>query len=177
MFRSILRALVVIFIALSSVPTVHAQGWGWDAWGGWGSTPQGSIAQGMGHYYAGAGIFNERTAIADSINADTLMRWNDYIYQANDEAARRYVARRRANSANVREQNESIITRIRDNPTARDIEMGDALNAAVNQLTIPEYPAVRYGWPLPRLKRASYGKSRFETRARRSSSCSARSKP
>jgi hypothetical protein len=137
MFRSILRALVVIFIALSSVPTVHAQGWGWDAWGGWGSTPQGSIAQGMGHYYAGAGIFNERTAIADSINADTLMRWNDYIYQANDEAARRYVARRRANSANVREQNESIITRIRDNPTARDIEMGDALNAAVNQLTDP----------------------------------------
>ena len=27
--------------------------------------------------------------------------------------------------------------RIRDNPTVRDIEMGDALNAAINQLTDP----------------------------------------
>ena len=57
--------------------------------------------------------------------------------QANAEAARRYVARRRENSANIRTQNEAIITRIRDNPTVRDIEMGDALNAAVNQLTDP----------------------------------------
>ena len=53
------------------------------------------------------------------------------------EAARRYVARRRENSANIRAQNEAINTRIRDNPTVRDIEMGDALNAAVNQLTDP----------------------------------------
>jgi hypothetical protein len=137
MFRSIRFTLAAIVIWLSPVATVHAQGWGWDGWGGWGSTPQGSIAQGMGHYYAGAGIFNERTAIADSINANTLMQWNDYIAQANTEAARRYVARRRENSANVRAQNDAIVARIRDNPTTRDIEMGDALNAAVNQLTEP----------------------------------------
>ena len=67
-------------------------------WGGWSQTPQGALAQGMGHYYGGAGIFNERTAIADSINADTLMRWNDYMFQANTEAGRRYVSRRRENS-------------------------------------------------------------------------------
>ena len=41
----------------------------------------------MGHYYTGAGIFNEKTAIADSINADTLIRWNNYIFEANEEAA------------------------------------------------------------------------------------------
>jgi hypothetical protein len=91
----------------------------------------------MGHYYGGAGIFNERTAIADSINADTLMRWNDYMFQANNEAARRYVSRRRENSANNRAQNEKIVSRIRDNPTTRDIEMGDALNAAITQMTDP----------------------------------------
>ena len=91
----------------------------------------------MGHYYQGAGIFNEKTAIADSINLDTLIRWNDYIYQANLEAARRYVGRQRENSANNKAQNNAIIKRIRDNPSARDIEMGDALNAAVNQLTDP----------------------------------------
>jgi hypothetical protein len=106
-------------------------------WGGWSQTPEGALAQGMGHYYTGAGIFNEKTAIADSINLDTLIRWNEYLYRANLEAARRQVQRRRENSANNRAQNNAIIARIRDNPTGRDIEMGDALNAAVDQLTDP----------------------------------------
>ena len=98
MLRSIRGPLAVFLISLASAATVRAQGWGWDGWGGWTSTPAGSLAQGMGHYYQGAGIFNERTAIANSIDADTLMRWNDYLYHANDEALRRYVARRRENS-------------------------------------------------------------------------------
>ena len=107
-----------------------------------GSSNAGRLA-GPGHgslLPGGAGIFNERTAIANSINSDALMRWNDYLYQANAaEASRRYVARcRRENSANIRTQNNAILTRIRDNPTVRDIEMGDALNAAVNQLTDPK---------------------------------------
>jgi hypothetical protein len=91
----------------------------------------------MGHYYTGAGIFNEKTAIADSINLDTLTRWNEYMFQANQEAGRRRVQRQRENSANNRAQNNAIIARIRDNPTARDVEMGDAINAAVDQLTDP----------------------------------------
>jgi hypothetical protein len=137
MFRLIRIALGLFLISLLSAGTVRAQGWGWEMWGGWAQTPEGALAQGMGHYYTGAGIFNEKTAIADSINLDTLMRWNDYLYQANLEAARRQVQRRRENSANNRAQNNAIIARIRDNPTARDIEMGDALNAAVDQLTDP----------------------------------------
>ena len=52
------------------------------------------------------------------------MRWNDYIHDANIEATRRFVARRDARAANIRTQNEAIDTRIRDNPTVRDIEMG-----------------------------------------------------
>ena len=120
-----------------SAGTARAQGWGWEGWGGWTNTPEGAFAQGMGHYYTGAGIFNEKTAIAESINTDTMIRWNDYIFQANQEAANRHVARRRENSKNNLEQNNAIITRIRDNPTFRDIEMGDALNAAVNQLSDP----------------------------------------
>jgi hypothetical protein len=137
MIRSIRGLIAASLISLTSAPTVHAQGWGWEGWGGWTSTPEGALAQGMGHYYQGAGIFNERTAIANSIDADTVMRWNDYLHHANDEALRRYVARRRENSRNIRAQNDAINTRIRDNPTVRDIEMGDALNAAVNQLTDP----------------------------------------
>ncbi len=138
MYRLIRTALGMFLILLMSGGTVRGQGWGWEMWGGWSQTPEGALAQGMGHYYTGAGIFNEKTAIADSINLDTLIRWNDYLYQANLEAGRRNVERRRENSANNRTQNDAIITRIRDNPTARDIEMGDALNAAVNQLTHPK---------------------------------------
>ena len=130
-------ALGMLVCSLLLAGTLRAQGWGWDGWGGWTTTPEAAFAQGMGHYYTGAGIFNERTAIANSINANTLMGWNDYIFQANQEAARRYVARRRENSANNRAQNEAIISRIRDNPSIRDIEMGDALNAAINQISDP----------------------------------------
>ena len=170
------RAAAIFLILMTRVGTARAQGWGWEGWGGWTSTPEGALAQGMGHYYQGAGIFNERTAIANSIDADTLMRWNDYLHYANDEALRRYVARRRENSRNIRAQNDAISTRVRENPTVRDIEMGDALNAAVNQLTDPRVSMAPYGRPQPRSKPTSLRKSRFETRPRRSSSCSATSR-
>ena len=65
------------------------------------------------------------------------MRWNDYIFQANQVATRQYIARRRENAANNRAQNQAIVSRIRDNPTVRDIELGDALNAAIDQLANP----------------------------------------
>ena len=135
-----LRRLALGFLLISLLPAgaVPRSGLGLGRVGRMDEYTRGrALAQGMGHFYKGAGIFNERTAIAESINADTLMRWNDYIFTANQEAARRYVARRRENSANNRAQNEKIVSRIRDNPTNRDIEMGDALNAAINQLTDP----------------------------------------
>jgi hypothetical protein len=138
MHRLIRITLGMFLILLMSTGSVRAQGWGWEGWGGWSQTPEGALAQGMGHYYTGAGIFNEKTAIADSINVDTLMRWNDYLYHANLEAARRNVERRRENSANNKAQNDAIMKRIRNTPTARDIEMGDALNAAVNELADPK---------------------------------------
>jgi hypothetical protein len=137
MFRLIRIALGLSLLLLVAPGSAHAQMWGWEMWGGWSQTPEGALAQGMGHYYTGAGIFNEKTAIADSINLDTLIRWNDYMHQASLEAARRTVERRRENSANNKAQNNAIIKRIRDNPTARDVEMGDAINAAVDQLTDP----------------------------------------
>ena len=79
MHRLIRNALGLSLISLLPSGNVRAQGWGWDGWGGWAQTPEGALAQGMGHYYTGAGIFNEKTAIADSINLDTLIRWNDYL--------------------------------------------------------------------------------------------------
>src|SRR5262249_3829406 len=49
--------------------------YGWGGWGGGGETVQGSIARGLGVFAAGAGQYNQQTAIANSINTDTVMRW------------------------------------------------------------------------------------------------------
>jgi hypothetical protein len=138
MFRSIRSPIAAVAIGVSVATTACAQGWGWLDWGGWASTPDASLAQGMGHFYHGAGISNQQTAIADSINADTTMRWNDYLHQVHTESLRRYVARRNESSARNRAARAAILTRLRDNPEVRDIEMGDALNVAVNQLTDPK---------------------------------------
>jgi len=69
--------LTAILIASGGV--AHSQyyggGFGNYGWGGWGgATPQGEIARGMGMYNVGAGVYNEKTAVANSINADTVMR-------------------------------------------------------------------------------------------------------
>jgi exonuclease VII small subunit len=92
----------------------------------------------MGQYYEGLGVLNKKTAMADSINVDTMIRWNEYMYEAHREATRRTVARRSANSERVRTMRREILKTLQENPSARDIENGNALNAALTQLTDPK---------------------------------------
>ena len=47
---------------------------------GAGSTPQGDILRGEGIAAMGFGQFNLATAMATSINTDTAIRWNEYVY-------------------------------------------------------------------------------------------------
>jgi hypothetical protein len=77
------------------------------------------------------------TAVADSINVDTMMRWNEYLYEAHRAALGRYVARREANSERVNRARAQMLKNLQENPSARDIENGNALNAAVTQLSDP----------------------------------------
>jgi hypothetical protein len=112
-------------------------GWGWGGWGGWGETPQGSIARGLGALYAGAGMYNEQTAIAASINEDTWQRWNQYLYLSNEEATRKYIAKKYYDIAKNKEGYNAIIKRLQESPTSRDVWDGDALNAALDQLSDP----------------------------------------
>jgi hypothetical protein len=137
MLRCIRFTLGLVLILCVSAGTVRAQGWGWGGWGGWGQTPQGAYAQGMGYYAMGAGQYNRDTAIANSINVDTMMRWNQYLYEAHLEATRRYVAKRDGDIAKNRASYNEIMKNIQDHPTARDVENGDALNAALDQLSDP----------------------------------------
>jgi len=135
-----------VIVALSSLASpAHAQwgygyypfGYGGYGWGGWGGTAQGDIARGLGYFNMGAGIYNRETAVARSINTDTAMRWNQYVYLSQREATRNYFARRDAAIARDRNAYDTMMKRIQDDPSPRDIENGDALNAALDQLSDP----------------------------------------
>jgi len=112
-------------------------GYGWGGWGGAGSSLPGSIAQGLGMMYMGAGQYNQQTAVANSINTDTMMRWNTYVYEAQRQATHEYYARRDAHIAKDKDAYRALMTRLHENPSNRDIEQGDALNAILDQLNDP----------------------------------------
>ncbi len=136
-------AILAIALGMTSGSAAQAQ-YGYRGWGAYGGgygggveTPGGSFARGMGAYAAGAGAYNEQTAQARSINADTAMRYNEYMYQSTlNETARHHalVAGRQAD--NIRIQNE-IQAKLRDHPDEHDIYMGDALNVAVEEIEDP----------------------------------------
>ena len=102
------------------------------------STPQGSIAMGLGALYAGAGMYNERTAIASSINEDTWQRWNQYLYLSNEEATRKYMAKKNFDIQKNKDSYNAIIKRLQDNPTAKDVTDGDALERRARPAQRPE---------------------------------------
>jgi hypothetical protein len=111
-------------------------GYGWGGWGG-GNTVQGSIAQGLGYYLMGAGQYNVQTAQANAINADTIARWNQYMYESQltaNRAERARLARRGARDSAAGAATEK---RLREEPTEADILSGDALNAALDQISDP----------------------------------------
>jgi hypothetical protein len=137
MLRWMRIPLGLVLILSVSGGTARAQGWGWGGWGGWGETPQGSIARGYGALAAGVGYGNLQNAEARSINEDTWQRWNQYLYLSNEEATRKYIAKKNYDIAKNKDSYDKIIKRLQDNPTARDVDEGDALNAALDQLSDP----------------------------------------
>ena len=91
----------------------------------------------MGAYAAGAGYYNQSTAVARSINADTVMRWNQYVYQSQMNANRIHAARlARDRNASIQDV-DKIQKRLRDNPEPADIYSGDALNVALDEINDP----------------------------------------
>jgi hypothetical protein len=143
--RIVIAAVMVLAATASS--TAKAQlygyyprgGYGAYGWGGWGGaqTPQGNMARGMGAFAAGAGYYNEQTAVARSINANTAMRYNEYMYESNQEAKRQHhdmLAADQSRNLGAYDKNQQ---RLRNNPDRHDIETGDALNAAVDVIEDP----------------------------------------
>jgi hypothetical protein len=116
-----------------------AGGYGQYGWGGWGggSTVQGSIARGLGNFAMGAGAYNEQTAAARSINADTAMRWNQFMFQSQMEANVREQRAMDARAKRDARSGDAIVDRITNHPLPEDIASGNALNAALDQITNP----------------------------------------
>jgi hypothetical protein len=140
MSRATSLAVGLVAVCLMTGRDACAQwGYGGWGWGGWGAqTPQGAALQGAGQYAMGAGAYNLSTAQANSINADTAMRWNEYVYQSNLEATRRYTSRKSAEIAKNKALYDAHQLKLRENPEPREIDNGDALNAAVTDLSNPK---------------------------------------
>ena len=112
-------------------------GYGGYGWGGWGSTIQGSTAAGLGYFNMGRGAYNEQTAVARSINNDTYLRWNQYMYLSQQHANTMYQKRLRAEHMRVDRANAAIEDRLRTHPEERDITDGDALEVLVDAILNP----------------------------------------
>ena len=86
----------------------------------------------------GAGMYNLNTAQANNIDAQTAMKWNDYVAQITHESARIHAMR--VNSAFRRNQAlyDARQRQLRESPGRVEIEDGSALNAALDDLTNPK---------------------------------------
>lgn len=133
MTRKFLIAFSAGLFAIGVGSTAHAQ---WGGWGG-GGTVAGSNARGAGVMAAGAGSFNEQTAQARSINANTAMQFNEYIYQNQQRRNQQYYAQLAQRQQNVVTTLDTTYTRLHDHPEAADIHRGDALNVVLDELTDP----------------------------------------
>ena len=112
---------------------------GYGGWYGWGAnTAYGDAARGMGAFAAGAGAYNEMTARAASINTDTGMRLNEYIWESQQLRNQRYYQQLAARRERVNETAATTFDRLRNNPETRDVRTGDALNVVLDELTDPK---------------------------------------
>src|SRR5271166_6698346 len=144
MTRQSIRACASVFaLALIQGACAQAQwgypgGYGGYGWGGWGGqTAQGDIARGLGAYAMGAGYYNQQTAVANSINTDTVMRWNQYVYEAQMNANRLHQGKLAMERFQTNQAADQIRDRLRNNPERADIYRGDAMNVAFDEINNP----------------------------------------
>jgi hypothetical protein len=113
-------------------------GWGWGGWG-WGvGTAESTELQGAGFYLMGAGMYNLNTAQANAIDAQTAMKWNDYVAQITHESARIHAMRVNSEFRKNQALYDARQRQLRENPGRVEIEDGSALNAALDDLTNPK---------------------------------------
>jgi hypothetical protein len=135
--------LLLGFCMISSISGRDARaqwgfdGWGWGGWG-WGvGTAESTELEGAAHYLMGAGMYNLNTAQANNIDAQTAMKWNDYVAQITRESARNRAIRTNSQFRRNQALYDAHQRRLRENPGRVEVENGSALNAALDDLTNP----------------------------------------
>jgi hypothetical protein len=131
------RPLWLALALLAGPHVATAQMGGGSLFVGPGSTAQGDMARGMGVLYMGLGRFNLETAMANSINVDTAIKWNEYVALSWLNWNKARLGRIAIRSQKRKESYDAIQNRIRYEPTARDLSNGDALNALLADLCDP----------------------------------------
>jgi len=117
----------------AAYPVYGYAGWdtGWYGMGyDYGMTGLGNLYAGEGAYLQGTGEFLLNSAMAEEIAARTAIMANQYVYQAQREANRRYALRKVVQHQHLAAMRRGMQERLVFDPTERDITVGDALNAA-----------------------------------------------
>ena len=116
--------LAVVLVVSGRSARSQWGGYGWGGWGGAGSTAAGSVAYGMGNLAASAGSYNEQTAQARSVNAQTAMQVNNYMYAATRQNAKNELIRMNKRRGRINEAADATYKCLHDNPDAFDIHSG-----------------------------------------------------
>lgn len=130
--------------ALALIGALSGHAFGQFRYIGPGSTVEGDFLRGAGVYLEGAGIGYYYTAMGNSINADTMMRVNEYIYWSLKHDNAEKAAHRAASKARRLANYNSIQDRIKNDPNQNDMLKGDALNSLFDQLASPRNPPSSY---------------------------------
>jgi hypothetical protein len=109
-----------------------------------GSTPAGDYLRGVGIAAQGMGQYNLSTAQANSINTQTVMTWNDYVWSSTKVQARELAERKAAERAKHAAEYNAIQKRYLENPEDLDLMKGNALNAVLEQLNDPRISESSY---------------------------------
>jgi hypothetical protein len=131
-------AVGVLLLMAGEAGAQYPGGYGGYGWGGWGSTPQGDMARGLGAFAYGAGQRNVANAQANAINTDTVMRWNQANWATQHAINISYGLRRQRRRETIDAAQAAIYDRMRNHPEQHDIENGDALNVALDELLNPK---------------------------------------
>ena len=104
---------------------------------GGGSTVQGDYLRGLGVFEAGLGLYNVRTAQAESINADTAMRVDNYFNEIFRQNRENWNKLDKEREAKVKANYDRNVARISEHPERLDVFTGNALNSAMKDLNNP----------------------------------------
>ncbi len=105
---------------------------GW-LWNGWDAKPTASAAAEPAHHAMGAGILS----YDKNVRADLVARFNQYAWRSSCVVDYKQLMQYRK-SQELKRKYESLLKQLRENPTVRQVENGDALNVALDDLSDPE---------------------------------------